>query len=76
MCLLLKVSASAYYDWLKRPTSQREQENNTLTVLVTEVFEGQQKGCCTRTIKKALFRKNRQVSRRRIGKLMAKAGLI
>lgn len=76
MCLLLKVSASAYYDWLNRPTSQREQENNTLTVLVTEVFEGQRKSCGTCTIKKALSRKNRQVSRRRIGKLMAKAGLI
>lgn len=78
MCPLLKVSSSAYYDWLNRPTSAREAEDVVLTELVTEVFECQKKSCGTRTIKKALSRKENpvEISRRRIGKLMAKAGLI
>lgn len=72
---MLQVSTTAYYDWIKLPASALEGENEFLTLLITDIFEGQQKGCGTRTIKKALSRKGDQVSRRRIGKLMKKAGL-
>lgn len=51
-------------------------ESKALIVLIAEIFEGQQKGCGTRKIKKALSQKDHQVSRTRIGKLMAKAELI
>ena len=75
MCRMLEVSTTAYYDWLKRPVSPREMADKELTELTTEIFEGQKERCGTRTIKKALSRDGHQISRRRIGKLMAKAGL-
>ena len=75
MCSMLEVSTTAYYDWIKRPISSLEVRNTVLTELTTEVFKGQQESCGTRTIKKALSRKGHQVSRRKIGKLMEKAGL-
>jgi len=76
MCLMLKVSTSAYYDWCKRPTSSLEQENESLIEDIKEIFEEQKEGCGTRTIKKALSRQSKRVSRRRIGRLMSEAELV
>ena len=76
MCKILEVSKTAYYDWLDRPPSALEIENEHLTLLITDIFEGQRRGCGTRTIKKALSRKNYHTSRRRIGKLMKKENLV
>lgn len=75
MCLMLQVSTAAYYDWCKRSKSEREIENEKLTELIKVIFEGQRDGCGSRVIKKALFRQGHKVSRRRIGRLMKKAGL-
>jgi len=75
MCEMLQVSTTAYYDWCKRPKSAREKENGALTELVNDVFKSQRNGCGSRSIKKALSRLDYQVSRRRIGRLMRKAGL-
>lgn len=75
MCLMLKVSTTAFYDWCKRPKSSLEKENETLTESIKVIFEGQQNGCGTRTIKKALSREGERVSRRRIGRLMSEAEL-
>ena len=76
MCELLQVSTSAYYDWCRCPKTAREMFNDKLTDLVKDIFSGQRNGCGTRTIKKALSRLGYQVSRRRISRLMKKAGLI
>ena len=76
MCKILEVSKTTYYDWLDRPPSALEIENEHLTLLITDIFEGQRRGCGTRTIKKALSRKNYHTSRRRIGKLMKKENLV
>ena len=76
MCKILEVSKTAYYDWLDRPPSALEIEDEHLTLLITDIFEGQRRGCGTRTIKKALSRKNYHTSRRRIGKLMKKENLV
>lgn len=75
MCLILRVSTSAYYDWCKRPKSARDKENEALAISIKEIFEGQRGGCGTRVIKKALSRQDKRVSRRRIGRLMREAGL-
>ena len=75
MCLMLDVSTSAYYDWHKRPTSERDKENSHLTERIKAIFEEQKKSCGTRVIKKALLREGRRVSRRRIGRLMSIEGL-
>jgi putative transposase len=72
MCKMLEVSSSAFYDWRKRPISNRERENKKLAVLVKTIFEEQRDGCGTRTIKQALSRLEvpLNVSRRRIGRIM------
>lgn len=72
---MLQVSTTAYYEWCKRPKSSLEKENEALTESIKEIFEGQQNGCGTRTIKKALSREGERVSRRRIGRLMGEAEL-
>ncbi len=76
MCLMLQVSTTSYYDWCKRPKSLLEQENENLTEDIKEIFEEQKMGCGTRTIKKALSRQGKRVSRRRIGRLMSEADLV
>ena len=76
MCQLLEVSTTAYYDWCNRTPSEREIENEGLSALIKKIFSGQQESCGTRTIKKALSRKDYHISRRRIGRLMAISGLI
>ena len=76
MCSLLQVSRTAYYDWCKRAKSSREKENEILAQDITVIFEGQRRGCGTRTIKKELFHQGQSVSRRRIGRLMSEAELV
>ena len=72
---MLEVSKTAYYEWCGRPKTSREETNELLTELIKEIFEQQRYGCGTRTIKKALARKEYRVSRRRIGRLMRAEGL-
>lgn len=75
MCLILGVSKTGYYAWCGRSKTEREKENELLSELIKEIFGQQRNGCGTRTIKKALGRKDYQVSRRRIGRLMRTEGL-
>lgn len=76
MCKVFDVSTSAYYDWSKRPKSNRSIEDQSLAEMTKEVFEDQ-RGCCgVRTIKKALSRQGRDVSKRRIGRLMREESLV
>ncbi len=75
MCLILGVSKTGYYAWCNRSKTEREKENELLSELIKEIFGAQRSGCGTRTIKKALGRKDYNVSRRRIGRLMRSEGL-
>ena len=38
MCKVLKVSKSAYYNWLKNPTSQKQKEDKKLLAIIYEVY--------------------------------------
>ena len=38
MCKTLKVSASGFYGWLKRPMCQRQQANAVLSAQIREAF--------------------------------------
>jgi len=75
LCRFMGVSRSCYYDWLNSPKTDREKENEVLTEQLKELFEEGRKTYGTRRLKRKLAKKNIYVSRRRIGRLMRKAGL-
>lgn len=56
MCIMLQVSTTAYYEWLKRPKTARNRIDDFLAKLIKTIFKNQRKGCGTRVIKKALLR--------------------
>jgi transposase InsO family protein len=71
----MSVSRSGYYEWLNRPISNRDKENKKLTKMITEIFIQNRNIYGTRRIVKILAKDGIFISRHRIGKLMAKAGL-
>lgn len=75
MCRFLQVSQSAYYGWLHRVPSFREQEDEQLSGIVKNVFEKSRNTYGTRRHKIAMFHQGRSVGRR-IGRLMKEAGLV
>lgn len=75
MCRFMQVSRSAYYAWLHRPQTTAEKDDIELTTIIHGVFNKSRATYGTRRIKKELFDRNRNVSRRRISRLMDKANL-
>jgi len=75
MCQHMSVSRSAYYDWRVRPQIAIEEDDIELIEIIKPLFQKGRKNYGTRRLKKALFSLGRQVSRRRIGRLMGAAGL-
>ncbi len=73
MCKILKVSRSCYYRWL----SIKKQEDGKLNNLIKNIFEISNYTYGTRRIKQQLVKDyGLIVSRRRIGKIMKKLGLV
>jgi len=66
----MSVSRSAYYVWLERPQTATEKDDVELVEVIKPLFKKSQKNHGTRCLKKALIKQDRQVSRRRIGRLM------
>lgn len=75
LCRFLDVSRSSYYDWLNSPKTAREKENERLTTLIKELFKQSHETYGTRRLKKELAQQGKVISRRRIGRLMERAGL-
>jgi len=75
MCQFMAVSRSAYYAWLKSPQTAAEKNDVELTEVIKALFKKSRRNYGTRRLKEALINKERQVSRRRIGRLMEAAGL-
>jgi len=75
MCSVLKVSRSRYYAWRKNPLSQRAIENSLLTKKVEAVFIEGRKNYGARSIQNRLVQRGTAISRKRVAKLMKKAGL-
>jgi len=75
MCRHMNVSRSAYYTWQERPQTVTEKDDIKLTEVIKTLFKKSRKNYGTRRLKEALIKQNRQVSRRRIGRLMDAAGL-
>jgi transposase InsO family protein len=73
MCKVFKVSRSCYYRWL----NIEKEEDTKLNNLIKDIFEMSQKTYGTRRIKRQLMQDyGLIVSRRRIGKIMRKLGLV
>jgi transposase InsO family protein len=72
----MKISRSGYYEWLINHKTERTKRNEELTQIIKPIFKDGRSNYGTRRIKKKLAVQNITVSRRRIGILMAKAGLV
>ncbi|MFT6319095.1 MAG: transposase-like protein [Granulosicoccus sp.] len=75
LCRFMKVSSSGYYSWLNRLPSNRDMENQELQLQIKHVFVSNRHVYGTSRIAKILAQDEIVISRKRIGKLMASAGL-
>lgn len=75
MCHVFEVSKSGFYEWINRPVSQRQLEDQQLLALIKPYFEEGRGTYGTRTIRHYLRSQGFQVSRKRISRLMVEAGL-
>ena len=75
MCRFMGVSKSAYYGWLQRKPTLREQSDDKLMPIIQSIFAKSRATYGTRRIRQTLQRKDLPVGRRRIGRLMHAAGL-
>ena len=71
MCKLLNISRSNYYTY-----QEKQKTKDPMTDAVCRIFRDNKKAYGTRRIKAALKNENKQVSRRRIARIMAEEGLI
>jgi transposase InsO family protein len=75
MCKVLHVSRSRYYAWRKNPLSKRAVEDAFLAREVEAVFVEGRRNYGARSIQNRLVQNGVAISRRRVAKLMKKAGL-
>lgn len=75
-CRVLRVSRSGYYDWLGRPASIREQENELLLKQIREVHKAS-RGTYgwPRVHAELTLGMGQVVNRKRVARLMREAGL-
>ena len=72
----MKTSRSGYYEWLNKPEVALVKQDEKLLEIMTPIFREGRGAYGTRRIKKKLALQSKIVSRRRIGRLMKKAGLV
>jgi putative transposase len=70
MCQVLGVSSSGYYDWRKRPPSQRQQANERLLAAIRREHAASRGTYGSPRIQAALRRKGVEAGRNRIARLM------
>ncbi len=76
MCEVLDVNRSGYYAHKNAPPISHQNEDERLTVLIIKSFNDSRQTYGTERIQADLREQGESVSRRRIGRLMKKAGLI
>ena len=76
MCLILKVSRSSNYNWLKCGPSKRWLANERIRFFIQKIFEDSYQSYGAPRIKKELEKYGYFVSRKRISKLMKLLGLL
>jgi putative transposase len=72
MCDVLEVSRSGYYDWLKRPRSRRERDNEQLLIQILDVHRESGETYGSYRMTKALKKKGIQCGKNRVAKIMRK----
>ncbi len=76
LCRVLKVSRSGYYyDWKDRPPSKRDQENGALTEQIVEIHERSRETYGYPRVHAELKALGVRCSRKRVARLMRRAGL-
>lgn len=76
MCKVLSVSPSGYYDWHRRPPSEREQANNRLLAAIRREHEASRRTYGSPRIHAALTRQGFDAGRNRIARLMQAHGIV
>ena len=74
LCCLLEVSPSGYYDWLHHEPSQREKDNENLTVQIKQQFDHHKKRSGAIRITKDLQKNGQKVGKNRVAKIMRQNG--
>jgi putative transposase len=75
LCRVLKVSRSGYYDWKDRPPSKRDREDAALTFRITEIHERSRGTYGYPRVHAELQALGIRCSRKRVARLMRKAGI-
>ncbi len=75
MCKLLGVSSSGYYAWVKRRPSRRAETDDTLIAEIRAAHGASHGICGAARIHAELTAKGIQVGRKRVARLMSRAGL-
>lgn len=75
MCEQLGVSESGYYAWAKRPASEHDKTDATLTRLIVAIFRRLKKNPGRRRVRAELAACGHRVSLERVHRLMKAAGL-
>jgi putative transposase len=76
MCRFMGVSRSAYYGWLQRKPTSRDQIDSQLIPVIQSLFTKSRATYGTRRIRQSLEKQHLSVGRRRLGRLMRSAGLV
>ena len=75
MCRVLKVSASGYYDWVDRPVSERQQEDEMLTEQIRILHQSSRRTYGSPRIHADLQDMGFKVGRKRVARLMRRNGI-
>src|SRR4051812_34185601 len=75
MCRVLSVSRSGYYDWKDRPSSKRSQQDAALTERIREIHHRSRATYGSPRVHAELRAIGIRCSRKRVARLMRKAGL-
>jgi len=76
MCHVLEVSRTAYYSWLKRPVSARQQRDKELLVHIKEIYLIGRKTYGSPRIHDEMKKRNINCSRKRVERLMKKNDIV
>lgn len=75
MCRCLEVSPSGYYDWVDRPTSARQRDNERLLVRMRQMHEDSQGAIGAPRMWEDLVEEVETASLNRVARVMAADGL-